>query len=251
MTKKFKVPSTSTTRPETVALATQQKSPRSASYREERLRASHEKRLEKSGIRNVSILLDSIPPKSSKTAHSAPTNTLTNEHRVKISRKTGKLSDPDTLVIVYEPNAGVDAFVRQIANATQDQMIETERKGVRGQLVKDLAKRMKVPAVRMFSILGIPKATAEKKAADNKMFAGRGGEFMLSMVKLLGIAQALVANSTADAAQGFDYAKWLGEWIECPQPSLGGRKPADLLDAPTGFDVVARLLGSIESGAYQ
>lgn len=35
-----------------------------------------------------------------------------------------------------------------------------------------------------------------------------------------------------------------------PSP-LGGRKPADLIDTPTGVEVVARLLGSIESGAYQ
>ena len=39
--------------------------------------------------------------------------------------------------------------------------------------------------------------------------------------------------------------------IERPQPALGGRKPADLIDTPTGVEVVARLLGSIESGAYQ
>jgi len=31
----------------------------------------------------------------------------------------------------------------------------------------------------------------------------------------------------------------------------GARKPADLVDTPTGLEVVARLLGGIESGAYQ
>jgi uncharacterized protein (DUF2384 family) len=71
------------------------------------------------------------------------------------------------------------------------------------------------------------------------------------MVKLLGIAQSIVANSTASEARDFDAAKWLGLWIERPQPALGGRKPADILDTPTGVEVVARLLGSVESGAYQ
>jgi uncharacterized protein (DUF2384 family) len=52
-------------------------------------------------------------------------------------------------------------------------------------------------------------------------------------------------------AKGFDAAKWLGRWLEQPQPALGGRKAADLIDTPTGVEVVARLLGSIESGAYQ
>ena len=73
----------------------------------------------------------------------------------------------------------------------------------------------------------------------------------LGMVKLLGIAQEIVANSTAREAKTFDATKWLGQWIERPQPALGGRRPADLLDTPTGVQVVARLLGSIESGAYQ
>lgn len=69
------------------------------------------------------------------------------------------------------------------------------------------------------------------------------------MIKLLGIAQDIVANSTAPEAKVFDAAKWLGQWIERPQPSLGGRKPADLIDTPTGVEMVARLLGAIESGA--
>jgi len=57
--------------------------------------------------------------------------------------------------------------------------------------------------------------------------------------------------TTASEAKMFDATKWLGQWIERPQPALGGRKPADLLDTPTGVELVARLLGSIESGAYQ
>ena len=69
--------------------------------------------------------------------------------------------------------------------------------------------------------------------------------------RLLPIAQEMVANSKAARARGYDAAKWLGVWIERPQPALGGRKPADLIDTPTGIEVVARLLGSIESGTVQ
>jgi putative toxin-antitoxin system antitoxin component (TIGR02293 family) len=110
---------------------------------------------------------------------------------------------------------------------------------------------MKIPSSRIFRILGVPKATAEKKAATGAMLAGRGGQAALGMMKLLGIARSIVANSTAREARDFDAAEWLGIWIERPQPALGGRKPADFLDTPTGVEVVARLLGSVESGAYQ
>ena len=153
--------------------------------------------------------------------------------------------------IVYQAKTGIDAYVQQVCDATPMQIVEIERKGVPGFFVKDLSKRMEIPASRIFRILGLAKATAEKKAAAGEMIAGRGGQSAIGMVKLLGIAQRIVADSTADAAQDFDAARWLGRWIERPQPALGGRKPADLLDTPTGIQVVARLLGSLESGAYQ
>jgi putative toxin-antitoxin system antitoxin component (TIGR02293 family) len=151
----------------------------------------------------------------------------------------------------YRRGMGVDEFVRLVASATPMQIVEIERTGVVGSFIKDLSKRMEIPSSRIFTILGVPKATAEKKAAAGEMVAGSGGQAVVGMVRLLAIAQEIVANSTASEAEGFDAAKWLGQWIERPQPSLGGRKPADLLDAPTGIAVVTRLLGSIESGAYQ
>jgi putative toxin-antitoxin system antitoxin component (TIGR02293 family) len=131
------------------------------------------------------------------------------------------------------------------------QLVQIERIGVVGSLIKDLSKRMEISSTRIFRILGVPKATAEKKASAKEMVAGSGGQAALGMVKLLGIAQEIVRDSTAPEAKDFDSAKWLGHWIERPQPALGGRKPADLLDTPTGVEVVARLLGSIRSGAFQ
>ena len=153
--------------------------------------------------------------------------------------------------IVYHRIQGVDDYVRAVAGATPLQMVEIERQGVMGTFIKDLSVRMGVPTSRIFTILGVPKATAEKKAAAGEWVRGSGGQAAVGMVKLLGIAQAMVANSTAPEAKGFDAAKWLGQWIEQPQGALGGHKPADLIDTPSGVEVVARLLGAIESGSYQ
>lgn len=154
--------------------------------------------------------------------------------------------------ILYRRSQGVDAYVRAVAGATPMQIVEIERQGVLGTFIKDLSKRMEVPASRIFTILGVPKATAEKKAAAGELVSGSGGQAAVGMIRLLGIVQAIATNSTAvEAKRGFDAARWLGQWIERPQPALGGRRPADLIDTPTGVEVVARLLGSIESGAYQ
>jgi putative toxin-antitoxin system antitoxin component (TIGR02293 family) len=151
--------------------------------------------------------------------------------------------------IVYDPGEGIGKFVNKIRHATPMELIQVERRGVGGRLLKDMAIEMDIPQVRFFSMIGVPKATAEMKASGNAMITGAGGQAALGMVRLLGIAQSIVDNSTADLSD-FDVGKWLGQWIERPQPALGGKKPAELLDTPTGVEVVSRVLGAIESGAY-
>lgn len=172
-------------------------------------------------------------------------------------KKAGASADASSLdvlgntVILYSHDKGVDDFVDQVKFATPLQLVDAERKGIDGRFLKDISRRMNVPSTRVFTMLGVPRATAEKKAASGEVVSGSGGQAAIALAKLLGTAQAIVANSTAPEAQGFDSAAWLGHWLERPQPSLGGRKPADLIDTPTGFAVVSRLLGALQSGAYQ
>jgi len=131
------------------------------------------------------------------------------------------------------------------------EIVAMERQGVQRSFIKALSKRMDIATSQIFIILGEPKATAAKQAAAAEFVTGRCGHAAVGMIKLLGLAQNIVENSMALEAKGFDVAKWFGQWIERPQPSLGGRKPADLIDTPTGLKIVARLLGSIESNSYQ
>lgn len=154
-------------------------------------------------------------------------------------------------ITTYQRHKGVDAYVRAIVSATPMEIVEIERQGVPGVFIKELSRKMELATSRMFAILGVPKATAEKKAAAGERISGSSGQAAVGLIRLLGIAQDIVRNSTAAEAKNFDAAKWLGLWIERPQSALGGRKPADLIDTPTGVEIVARLLGSIESGAYQ
>lgn len=172
--------------------------------------------------------------------------------RGRTARKSpGGLAGKTGRRVFYRRSKGIDDFVGQVAVASPMELIEAEREGVVGVLVKDMSKAMDIPAVRMFDILGVAKATAEKKVAAGALIRGSGGRAALGVARLLGIARHIVENSKAPAAKGFDSAKWLGQWLERPQPALGGRKPADLVDTPTGVEIVARLLGSIESGSYQ
>lgn len=145
----------------------------------------------------------------------------------------------------------LDQFVLVVSRATPIQLVEFERRGVDGRFLKDLSKRMEIPQLHVFDMIGVPKATAEKKVAAGEIISGSGGQAAIGMAKLIAKAQDIVANSTAKEARDFDVAKWLGKWLDIPQPALGGRKPSELVDTPTGLDVVLKLLGAIESGAYQ
>jgi len=49
----------------------------------------------------------------------------------------------------------------------------------------------------------------------------------------------------------FDLDRWLEEWLELPQPALGGSRPIELLNSPEGLTSVRRALGALISGAYQ
>ena len=192
---------------------------------------------------NARTKLATIDPKTLFLALEREQEALKREQEVKKRRLA---------VLVYsQRRGGVDAYVQTVRKATPNELVLLERQGVQGTFIKDLSKSLDLASTRLYSILGVPKATLEKKAAAGELVTGRGGQSAIGMIKLLGIAQDLVDNSTASGAIGFDAAKWLGKWIETPQPALDGRKPADYIDTPTGISIVARILGSIQSGAYQ
>jgi putative toxin-antitoxin system antitoxin component (TIGR02293 family) len=168
-----------------------------------------------------------------------------------VARQKCRAGDAQSGPLLYVRSKGVDDFVRQVHAASAVQIMETERVGVAGTLVKDLAYRMEIPATRMFAMLGVSKATVERRISSGQMLAGNGGRSALGLAKILGIAQAIVENSTAPEARDFDSAKWLGKWLERPQAALGGRMPAESVATKLGVEVIAKLLGAAESGAYQ
>lgn len=163
------------------------------------------------------------------------------------SRRRGALR-PAANTVVYK---GLDSFVRLIAGATPYQLVEYERHGVNGRFLRDLSKRMEIPQLHVFEMIGVPKATAEKKVAAGEVISGSSGQAAIGVAKLIAKAEEIVANSTSPDAKDFDAARWLGQWLDIPQAALGGRRPSALLDTPTGLDVVLKVLGALESGAYQ
>lgn len=148
----------------------------------------------------------------------------------------------------YQDIKNLDVFVHNVHVAPPMQLLETERQGVSARFLVDVADRMAVPYTHLAETIGIPKATAARKQAKGEMIDGAAA---IALARLLALANEIVEDSTSAEARKFDTARWLGQWIERPQPALGGRKPSELLDTPTGVSMVTRLLGAIRSGAYQ
>ena len=144
----------------------------------------------------------------------------------------------------------VKIYVEKVRRADPINLIEMERKGVPGVLIKDLGRGFNLSQQHFFRILGAPKATIERKASSSKPVSGAIGQAALGVVRLLALAQEIVSHSTASEAKGFDVQRWLGQWIETPQPALGGRRPSEMLDTPTGTAIVEKTLGALESGSY-
>lgn len=63
------------------------------------------------------------------------------------------------------------------------------------------------------------------------------------------LQSAIAADGNASAE--FDLDQWLREWLDRPQPALGGARPAQLLESPEGPESVRKVLGSLLSGTYQ
>lgn len=129
--------------------------------------------------------------------------------------------------------------------------VAIERNGVSSEAFVATIEKLKIPSSRVLDILRIPKSTAAYKIKNGGRFEGTEALASIRLEKLLGLAQSIAANSLHPDAKFFDSGKWLGEWLEHPQPALGGISPSALLDTEAGGQRVYQVLAALESGSYQ
>lgn len=177
--------------------------------------------------------------------------------RSKAAKKSATKAQPKAgkavIILAFSPNVSQAAlkkadFVKALTQASTMDIVNIERQGVPAQLFEFLARRMDLPLADVFRITGAPRSTVMRKINQGGRLDGAPGQAALGMTRLLAKAQEMAAESTHPDAASFDAARWLGGWIKKPQPALGGRKPEELLDTPTGIDAVMRVLGAIQSG---
>jgi putative toxin-antitoxin system antitoxin component (TIGR02293 family) len=140
-----------------------------------------------------------------------------------------------------------DTYI-SIRRAEPGFLVEVLRYGVSPELFKRVAKDLGTDQKTFSRWTGVAIQSVHRKLQNDKPLSPSESERVLDVSKLIGEAQRIVDES--GNLEGFDAAKWVGEWVQTPVPALGDRKPAELLDTAVGAQEVLKVLQQSQSGAY-
>jgi putative toxin-antitoxin system antitoxin component (TIGR02293 family) len=126
--------------------------------------------------------------------------------------------------------------------------VELLKEGVPARFVVVISDSMAIPKDRLYATIGLVRATVNRKVREEKILNQDESERVMGIARMVGQAEAMVKES--GDPRPFDAAKWMAGWLEEPQPALGGKRPAELMDTAEGRGIVADLLARMQSGAY-
>ena len=143
-------------------------------------------------------------------------------------------------------------FRNELRMASLADRIRLEREGVPSVIVRSLILELSVKSADFQRMIRIPKATFTKKMQGESLISGTQGQSVLGILELINCVEDLISTEPNNCdIEKFELEKWVGNWVFRPQPALGGMMPAEYMDTPSGRDSVMRVVGSIQSGAYQ
>lgn len=122
------------------------------------------------------------------------------------------------------------------------------KSGVAARSIDEIAQSMGGTKEQLILLLGLARATVNRRAREGKALSVEDGERVVGMARLIGQVQAMVEAS--GSPEGFDAAQWVGRWLEEPLPALGGKRPAEFMDTAEGQGIVSSILDRMQSGAY-
>jgi putative toxin-antitoxin system antitoxin component (TIGR02293 family) len=111
-------------------------------------------------------------------------------------------------------------------------------KGIPKLSVENIARIMNIPMKDMAALLNLSYKTLARK---------RKTDVLNNVVSSLSIE---IANTLAKGLSVFEDADTLNRWLHKENKALNGQKPFDLLNTPTGINLVNQILGRIEDGVY-
>lgn len=126
--------------------------------------------------------------------------------------------------------------------------VELVKEGVPADLLVLISEDMAITKDKLYATIGLARATVNRKLRDRQVLSQDESERVLGIARLVGQVDTIVKESGNPG--GFDAAKWVAAWLDRPQPALGGKPPAELMDTSDGRSIVSDLIARMQSGAY-
>jgi hypothetical protein len=139
----------------------------------------------------------------------------------------------------YRPGQSLMAQARTLATLEADALDRLDAAAVPAVLARDLGRALDIAPRHFFrDILGTNRSAAEKKSFTDALLPAAPGLRALRLLWLLGRVEAMAGNG-AGAVGRFDAARWLGPWLEAPQPGPQGHRPVELLGSAGSLEELA------------
>lgn len=149
------------------------------------------------------------------------------------------------VVVAQTPPTEVPIVLFQLGSLD---LVSVIRKGVPAASVIEICANLEMPREKLYSSLGMPRSTVEKKIKDHQRLSSEQSEKVIGLQRLVGLVESMVTES--GEPKSFDAYKWVGDWLQLPNPALGGERPASYMDTMHGQELISRLLARSQSGAY-
>jgi len=169
---------------------------------------------------------------------------VSKQHKTKAK---GKVISNDKLTRLLLQHKVDNRLFTSIYDADPMRRIMIVREGLPASTMQAMSDEFAMTQARVFSTLGVPRATAMRQLRENATLSPEATE---RVVYVAGLVKTVENMIPAGDAKGFNAPRWIADWLEMPQPALDGKKPEDFLDTADGRAIVSRLLSKIETGAY-
>ena len=141
-----------------------------------------------------------------------------------------------------------DVCVTRIFHLSPKERIEMIKRRIPAVHVGLLAERMNITRDRLIDILGLSKASLNRRTRTHELLSPDETERVLGVEYLIGQVDNMVRES--GDPERFDASKWVATWLELPLPALANRTPASFMDIIEGQKLVSNLLSMVQSGVY-
>ena len=128
--------------------------------------------------------------------------------------------------------------------------IEMIRNGIPAAEAKCIIETLGLSQGTALQALKLSPATVNKKAKQDHTLSPAESERVIGIARLVGQLETMIQESGMRRGCGATTPQWMSRWLQEPLPSLGGRRPLDLMDTMEGQGLVSAALSQVQSGAY-